>query len=284
MKVVAVIQARTGSTRLPGKVLLPLAGRPMLERMLDRVRVARTLDGVVVATTRQAVDGSIRQLCARLGVDCVSGDADDLIARHLLAARTTGAEVVVKIPSDCPLIDPQVIDTVVGFFRAQHPRYAFVSNLQPATWPDGNDVEVMRRDVLEQADREATRAFQREHTTPFIWDQPERFTVANVVRPDGRDLSATHRLTIDYREDYAVLNAVFEALHKPEGPPFSVEQIADYLDAHPEVQALNRQHLGSSWTSRHLDELRTLRRAARAPQDISPPGISPPGISPEVNS
>jgi spore coat polysaccharide biosynthesis protein SpsF len=157
---------------------------------------------------------------------------------------------------------------VVGFFRAQHPRYAFVSNLQPATWPDGNDVEVMRRDALEQADREATRAFQREHTTPFIWDQPERFTVANVAWPSGRDVSATHRLTIDYREDYALISAVFEALHKHEGPPFSVEQIVDFLDAHPEVHALNRLHLGSSWTSRHLDELRTLRRATRAPHDM----------------
>jgi spore coat polysaccharide biosynthesis protein SpsF len=274
LKVVAVIQARTGSTRLPGKVLLPLSGRPMLERMIDRVRAATTLDGLVVATTRLAVDSSIRQLCARLGVDCVSGDAEDLIARHLLAAHGMGADVVVKIPSDCPLIDPRVIDAVVGYFRAKHPRYAFVTNLQPATWPDGNDVEVMRLDTLEQADREATRPFQREHTTPFIWDQPERFTVANVAWPDGRDLSATHRLTLDYREDYALISAVFEALHKAEGAPFSVEQIVDFLDAHPEVQAMNRQHLGTSWTSRHLDELRTLRRSSHVSQDMPTEVIS----------
>src|SRR5262245_58175214 len=142
LKVVAVVQARVGSTRLPGKVLLPLHGRPLLERMLARVQQARSLDEVVVATSRLAMDASIVKLAAALGVRCVVGHPDDLVDRHLQAARDTGADVVVKIPSDCPLIDPAIIDDVVGYFRAQHPRYAYVSNLHPASWPDGNDVEV----------------------------------------------------------------------------------------------------------------------------------------------
>jgi len=258
VRVVAVIQARTGSTRLPGKVLLPAKGRPLLEMMLERVAAARSVDEVVVATTRAATDDSIRSLCGRLEVRCVSGDPDDLIKRHLQAARATAADAVIKIPSDCPLIDPAVIDAVVGFYRTAYPRYTYVSNLHPPSWPDGNDVEVMRVDVLEEADREATRPFQREHTTPFIWDQPNRYSLANVVRADGRDLSARYRLTLDYPEDYQLIAAVFGALHRTDRPPFSGADIIDYLDAHPEIAELNASHNGYSWTDAHRDELRTL--------------------------
>ena len=266
MKVVAVIQARMGSTRLPGKVLLPAGGRPLLERMLERVRAATQIDEVVMATTRLAPDHSIRALCARLEVACVSGDENDLIARHLEAARSAGADVVVKIPSDCPLIDPAVIDAVVGFYRTQHPRYTFVSNLHPPSWPDGNDVEVMRLDVLEQAAAEARLSFQREHTTPFIWDRPERFPLANVSWSGDRDLSASYRLTLDYPEDYQVIRGVFEALYRPEEPLFTVEHMIEYLDDHPEIHALNAKHAGTTWMQNHLQELRTLRDRRRAPE------------------
>jgi spore coat polysaccharide biosynthesis protein SpsF len=259
VRIVGVVQARLGSTRLPGKILLSAAGRPLLERMLERVLVARELDDVVVATTRVASDGTIRDLCARLGVPCVSGDEHDLISRHLLAARRVGADAVAKLPSDCPLIDPAVIDEVVGTYRSRHPRYSFVSNLHPPTWPDGNDVEVMSVAALEDADREATLPFQREHTTPFIWDRPERFPQLNVAWSTGADLSATHRLTLDYPEDYAVICAVFEALHRPSslGAPFGVEEVVAFLDAHPEIAALNARHAGTVWTQRHEHELRT---------------------------
>jgi spore coat polysaccharide biosynthesis protein SpsF len=265
VKIVAVVQARMGSTRLPGKVLLPAAGRPLLERMLDRVRAASSLDEVVVATTRAAADDSIRALAARADVRCVSGSADDLVDRHLQVARETGADAVVKIPSDCPLIDPAVIDEVVGFFRRNHPRYAFVSNLHPPTWPDGNDVEVMRVDVLAETWREARQPFQREHTTPFIWDQPERFTVANVAAA-GPDLWSAYRLTLDYVEDYQLIAAVFAGLQRPEGAPFSVAEIVAFLEAHPEIRALNEKHAGSTWTNQYRDQLRTLRPGrVRAP-------------------
>jgi spore coat polysaccharide biosynthesis protein SpsF len=265
VKIVAVIQARVGSSRLPGKVLLPLRGRPVLERMLSRVAHARELDEIVVATTRLAADDSIRALMASLGVRCVSGDPTDLVDRHLQAARATNADAVVKIPSDCPLIDPTVIDQTVGFFRSQFPGLAFVSNLHPPTWPDGNDVEVMSREALEVTAREATRPFEREHTTPFIWDQPGRFALGNVAWSTGLDLSASHRLTLDYPEDYALISAVYEALSPGDKAPFSVAAVVDYLNAHPEVKALNAAHLGRSWIDGHLNELRSTWRAGGGP-------------------
>ena len=270
MKLVGVIQARVGSTRLPGKVLLPLGGRPALERMLARVAFAEQLDEIVVATTRLAADDSIRRLAAACRVACISGDPYDLVDRHLLAACATGADAIVKIPSDCPLIDPAIIDEIVGFFRANADRYAYVSNLHPATWPDGNDVEVIRLDALEATAREAQRPFEREHTTPFIWDQPERFAIGNVTWSTGQDLSSTVRLTLDYEEDYQLCAAVFEALHRNDSAgameaPFGVEAIVDYLDRHPEVRALNAAYAGQSWMQSHAAELRTLGRAARPP-------------------
>jgi len=274
LKIVGVIQARVGSTRLPGKVLLPLGGRPALERMLARVAHAEHLDEIVVATTRLAADDSIRRLAAACGVACISGDPYDLVDRHLLAARATGADAIVKIPSDCPLIDPAVIDEIVGFFRANSERYAYVSNLHPATWPDGNDVEVIRLDALEATAREAKRPFEREHTTPFIWDQPERFALANVRWSTGQDLSATVRLTLDYQEDYQLISAVFEALHRAGSadaagafvPPFTVEAIVDHLDRHPEVRALNAAYTGQSWIQSYASELRTLAGGAQRAQ------------------
>jgi spore coat polysaccharide biosynthesis protein SpsF len=256
VKVVGVVQARMGSTRLPGKVLLEVAGAPMLERMVERLLFARTLTEVVVGTTSDAIDDPLRALCARRGWPCVSGHPTDLIDRHLQAAPD--ADVVVKIPSDCPLIDPRIVDRVVGEFLAAPGAYDYLSNLHPASYPDGNDVEVMPRASLELAFHEARRPHEREHTTPFLWDDPARFRIGNVTF--DRDLAMSHRLTVDYPADYALVKALFAALHRP-GQAFSLEEILDFLDEHPEVRALNRHLCGVNWYRHHLDELRTVGAA-----------------------
>jgi spore coat polysaccharide biosynthesis protein SpsF len=254
-----VVQARVGSSRLPGKILMPLAGAPLLQRMLERVRAAASIDELVVATTVDEGDAPVRALCADLGVRCHSGHPTDLLERHLGAVAGLGADVVVKIPSDCPLIDPQVIDRVVGFHRAQPDRHDFVSNLHPASYPDGNDVELMPLPLLELAAREATRPHEREHTTPFFWDQPARFRIGNVAWETGQDLSMSHRFTIDYPEDYAFIAAVFAALHG--GPrPFSLAEILRFVEEHPAVFALNQRYAGVNWYRHHLGELRTVGR------------------------
>jgi spore coat polysaccharide biosynthesis protein SpsF len=180
VKTLIVVQARMGSTRLPGKVLLPLAGRPLLERMLQRLRAARSPVQLCVATSSAAEDEPIRQLCHRLAVPVVSDHPTDLLQRHVAAARALEADVVVKVPSDCPLIDPGIVERVLGYYHDHVLEFDFVTNLQPPSWPDGNDVEVMPRRLLELAAVEARRSFEREHTTAFIWDQPERFRIGNV--------------------------------------------------------------------------------------------------------
>jgi spore coat polysaccharide biosynthesis protein SpsF len=244
VKITIVIQARLASSRLPGKVLLPLGGKPMLERMLERVLSARQAQSLVIATTTRAVDDPIVALCDRLGVDSVRGDEDDCLSRHLLAAAHSGADAVAKIPSDCPLIDPCTIDSVLSHWHAAEGRYDYVGNLRPATWPDGNDVEVMSLAALRTAGREATHPFDREHTTPFLWSQPERFRLGNVTWGSGLDYSRTRRLVVDWPEDYALVSAIYERLAKTHGPCFGVQPILRLLEREPTLLALNAQHLG----------------------------------------
>jgi spore coat polysaccharide biosynthesis protein SpsF len=265
MKTLVVVQARMGSTRLPGKVLLPLAGRPLLERMLQRLLAARFPFQVCVATSTAAEDEPIRQLCRRIAVPVVSDHPTDLLQRHVAAARAFGADVIAKIPSDCPLIDPAVVDRVLGHYAAHEGDFDFVTNLQPPSWPDGNDVEVMPRRLLELAACEAVAPFEREHTTPFIWDQPERFRIGNVSWESGRDLSKTHRFTIDYPEDYEFISRIFDELCAPTRPVFELPEILALLERKPELLHLNARWLGQSW---HLAALGQLRSVGLGPQGL----------------
>jgi spore coat polysaccharide biosynthesis protein SpsF len=261
MSLLVIVQARTGSSRLPGKVLLPIAGKPLLQRMLERVRAVEIPFRLIVATTTHFSDNPVRKLCARLGVKCYSGHPTDLLDRHYQAAKLESADAVAKIPSDCPLIDPAIIDRVLGFFLQQSDRYDFVSNLHPATYPDGNDVEVMHFSALETAWREAKKPFEREHTTPFLWEQPQRFRIGNVTWETGLNYSMTHRWTIDYPEDYNFLKAVFEELWSEENPIFHLQDILSLLERRPEIAGLNACFAGVNWYRSHLHELKTISPA-----------------------
>jgi spore coat polysaccharide biosynthesis protein SpsF len=234
--------------------MMPLAGAPLLVRMIERVRAAKTPFDVVVATTTDAADDAVVDLCNANAIESFRGHPTDLLDRHYRAAN--GADVVVKIPSDCPLIDPNVIDRVLAAFDPA--KHDFVSNLHPATYPDGNDVEAMTMNALETAWREAKRPHEREHTTPFLWDQPSRFRIANVAWQTGRDLSMSHRLTIDYPEDYALIAAVYAALYTARCV-FSMGDILEFLDAHPDVFALNAKYAGVNWYRNHLGDLQTVK-------------------------
>lgn len=258
-RVVTVVQARCGSTRLPGKVQLPLGGQTVLERLLERVQRAQLCGAVVLATTPNPEDDRLEVLARRAGVVCYRGHETDLLDRHYQAARRLDARHVVKIPSDCPLIDPAVIDRVLATYLDAG-CFDYVSNLHPATYPDGNDVEVASIAALETAWREATAPADREHTTPFLWQRPERFRIGNVRWETGVDCSASHRLVLDYREDYDVIRLVFDGLHDAD-PRFGVSAVVEFLDAHPEVATLNVHRRGDSWYSRAV----AARRAKSTP-------------------
>lgn len=257
--VVTVIQARTGSSRFPGKVLYPVCGRPLLLHQLYRVSRAALAGRVVVATTTDTADDEIVSVCRREGFDVYRGHPTDLLDRHLKAAEHYGAHTVVKIPSDCPLIDPSVIDRVLGVYAESPGRYDFVSNLHPATWPDGNDVEVFSMDVLRAAHAEASEPYQREHTTPWIWSNSHRFNIGNVEWAAGLNYSLSHRWVLDWPEDARFIEAVYDALwHKK--PDFGLEDILLLLESKPELSNINGKHRGYQWYNA-IPEARTVHNS-----------------------
>ena len=255
--ITTIIQTRMGSSRLPEKVVMPLQGKPLFVQQAERVSAAALRGRVVVATTTEASDDPIESICEREGLECFRGDAHDLLDRHYQAALHYRADAVIKIPSDCPLIDPVAIDLVISFYLSHFDEYDFVSNLHPATWPDGNDVEVMAFPVLERAWKEANRPFEREHTTPYIWERPDQFRIGSVMMEGGRDYSMTHRFTIDYAEDYAFIRSVFDELY-PVNPLFGVDDILALLERRPDIYDLNAAFAGVNWYRHHLGELRTV--------------------------
>jgi spore coat polysaccharide biosynthesis protein SpsF len=255
--VVTVIQARVGSSRLRDKVLRPLMGKPLLQRMVERVQAAELTGTVVVAAPKDSEDDVIEALCHREGYFCFRGHPTDLLDRHYRTGWCFQADVIVKIPSDCPLIDPRVISKVLAAFLAAQGKYDYLSNLHPASYPDGNDVEVMTMPALERAWIEAKRPHEREHTTPYFWEHPDRFRLGNVAWESGLDYSMSHRWTIDYEADYAFIKAVYEALY-PANPLFGLDDILTLLAERPHIAALNQHLAGINWYRHYLDELKTV--------------------------
>ena len=257
LQILTVIQTRRGSSRLPDKVLLPLLGKPLFIRQAERVMAAEHTGTVVVATSKNTEDDFIEKICFLEDIECFRGSEDDLLDRHYQAAVRYNADVIIKIPSDCPLIDPEIIDKVIGFYLGNYGVYDYVSNLHPATWPDGNDVEVMSFSALHRAWRKATKKFEREHTTPYIWEHPAFFKIGNVKMEGGVDYSMTHRWTIDYAEDYQFIKVVYEALYET-GPFFSCDDILRLLKNRLDIFSINQHLAGVNWYRNHLHELNTI--------------------------
>lgn len=256
-KIVIVVQARMSSSRLPGKVLMPILGKTLLYRMIERLQMIKHQAQIVIATSTHQSDDIIETEAAQIGVPCYRGSLDNCLDRHYQAGKKYNADIVIKIPSDCPLIDPRIIDEVLTFYFDHEGEYDFVSNLHPATFPDGNDVEIMTMPCLERTQKEASRPLELEHTTPYIWENPDKFKIANVTWSTGLDYSMSHRFTIDYPEDYQFIKRVYEELY-PAKADFSCDDILALLNADPDIYNINSGYAGVNWYRNHLDELKTV--------------------------
>jgi spore coat polysaccharide biosynthesis protein SpsF len=233
MRVVAIIQARMGSTRLPGKVLKDLAGATVLERVVSRVRRCRLVSDVAVATSAEPADDVILNECQRLGTEAFRGSEQDVLDRYYRAAQQAGAEVVVRITSDCPLIDPEVSDKTIQKFLVERPDYA--SNALERTYPRGLDTEVMTFAALECAWTEARQAYQREHVTPFLYQHPERFKLLSVK---GDHDYSQYRWTLDTPEDLEFLRAVYA--RSIDHQDLSWRDVLNIVQREPELAEMNR--------------------------------------------
>lgn len=231
---VIIIQARMTSTRLPGKVLMPIAGRPMLSYQLERLRRVRGIDRIVVATTVNRSDDPIAAFCDAEQVPCTRGPEQDVLARYSEAASSFAATTVVRVTSDCPLLDPEVVEQVIDAYAGSG--FDYVSNMLEPTWPYGMAVEAFSARCLAEAQAEARDDAEREHVTPFIYWHPQRYRLKSITM--APDLSH-HRWTVDTPEDFELVRRIIETLY-PRKPAFQMADVLALLTDHPDWVEINR--------------------------------------------
>lgn len=227
MSTAIVVQARMGSTRLPGKVLKDVVGRPMLSYQMERLRRVKRAERIVVATTDQPADDAVERFCQKEKIACVRGSEHDVLARYHLAIERFPADVVVRITADCPLIDPAIVDEAIAAYEPD-----YVSNMLETTYPYGMAVEVFSAQALREAHREAKDPAEREHVTPFIYRHPERYRLRSLTMAPNL---SHHRWTVDTPEDFELVSRLLKTLK----PHFTLQDVLAVLDEHPDWCAIN---------------------------------------------
>jgi spore coat polysaccharide biosynthesis protein SpsF (cytidylyltransferase family) len=239
MNIVVIIQARVGSTRFPGKIMKEILGKTVLIHDLDRIKEMKTINKIVVATTDLEKDDSIINTVKKYNknIGIYRGREDDVLDRYYKAAKEFNANVIVRITSDCPLIDPNISDLVVETFLENKCDYC--CNNMPRTYPHGLDTEVFSFEALERAWREARKSYEREHVTPYIRENPDKFKIINVWNNvDLRNL----RWTLDYPEDFEFITEIYQRLY-PKKKIFYMQDILDVLNKEPWLIEINKKYV-----------------------------------------
>lgn len=235
MKAVAIIQARMSSERLPGKVLKPLSGKPVLAHVIGRLRRAKLLDAVMVATSDRADDDPVAALATTENCPVYRGSLNDVLARFSGAAQAANADVIVRVTADCPLICPEVVDAMLGLYRrSTDTKPCVVTNARVRTFPRGLDAEVFARAALDMASHQAPEPHQREHVTPYLYEHPGLFAILDYTQSRN---AAEARWTLDTAEDYRMLSAFFALIADSERA--TLGELLAVWDAHPELHAIN---------------------------------------------
>jgi spore coat polysaccharide biosynthesis protein SpsF len=230
MKVVAIIQARMGSTRLPGKVMMKLANKTVLEHVVQRVGKSDEVDEIVIATTNKKDDDLIVREAERLGVKYYRGSEEDVLSRYYYAAKENRADIVVRITSDCPMIDSDLINNIISLFKIS--RCDYLSNTLKRTYPRGLDCEVFSFETLAIAFHNAMKKYQREHVTPYIYENEHIFNIQQFM--DSEDHSYL-RCTLDTKEDYEAISRTLEAIKED----YNYKDLVSFLNSHPEITKIN---------------------------------------------
>jgi len=247
--IVAIVQARMGSTRLPGKVLKPIMGKPMLWHLVQRLKRTTYVDKVVIATSEEKNNDVIRDFCTQYSIDCFSGSEDDVLDRFYKAAKQYNADIVIRITADCPLLDPDLIGGMLKEFISsnKYDYYCVACGASASTeefnghrYPDGLDAEIFKFSVLEIAWKEAKDQLEREHVTPFIWRRSERFNLGK--KRSQKDYSLM-RWTVDNQADFEIIEEIYKNLYLKK-TDFGLEDILDFFNNHPKLQDKNKHFIG----------------------------------------
>ncbi|GAX88909.1 cytidylyltransferase domain-containing protein [Effusibacillus lacus] len=235
MKTAIIVQARMTSTRLPGKVLKTVLGKSLLEFQIERLRRVRLADQIIIATTTNETDQPIVDLCKRLQVSYWRGSEDDVLARYYEAAKEFKADLIVRVTSDCPLIDPEVIDRHIRYYQDHQSEFDYVSNVHCRTYPRGMDTEVFSFRVLSEAYENAVDCSEREHVTPYLYRNPEFYRIGDLAYDSDQ---SHHRWTVDTPEDFELISRILETIY-PTNPQFTLRDVLELLELHPEWSAIN---------------------------------------------
>ena len=236
MNVIAIVQARTSSTRLPNKVLLPLNGKTVIENVIDRVKRAKLVTKTILATSTDPSDDGLAKLCEEKGIEVFRGSLNDCLDRFYQAAKQYQADVIVRITGDCPLIDPEIIDKALNEHINKKNDFTCTAFRHSETFPDGEDVDILSFNALERSWKEAEVEYQREHITQYITANQDQFQISNIE--NNEDLSGK-RWTLDEPNDYEFIKAVYAGLGENSND-FSMKDILKYLAQHPEIEELNQ--------------------------------------------
>lgn len=238
MKIGIIVQARMGSTRLPGKTFREVLGHPLLGYLIDRLKRVKGSPPIIVATTTKAIDNVLVTFATGQEIFSFRGSEDNVLERFYLAAKARELDVIVRVTADCPLIDPAVIDLAIKTFVEEYPKVDYVSNALNRTYPRGMDVEVFSFKALEKAYTQAEEASEREHVTPYIYRHPEFFVIKDFKAP--KDHSA-YRWTVDTPEDFELIEKLLSAVY-PKTPQFTLEDLLKQMELHPDWIKIN-QHI-----------------------------------------
>ena len=255
-KTICIIQVRISSSRLPAKILLPGYNKPLLLHLIERLKKSKLISEVVVATSTLEIDEIIFKICKKKKISVFRGHSTDLLDRYYKCATKYNADTIIRITSDCPLMDYKIVDRVINKFNLSKADY--VSNTHPPTFPDGFDIEVFNYEVLKRVFFEAKKNFQREHVTPYIWDNPKKFKINNYRNLSDHNYYEKFRLTLDYIEDYYVIWKIYDELY-PKKKFFEFKDIIKYIKINNHL-LINRKYLKVNWYRHHLDELKTIKK------------------------
>jgi len=237
MKVVCIMQARVGSSRLPGKVLKDICGKTVLEHDINRLKLVPNIDEIVIATTVQKQDDKIVDEANRLGVKYFRGSEEDVLSRYYFAAKENNADIVIRVTSDCPCLDYNIINDMVNIFIEKNHKIDYMNNTLDRTYPRGYDVEIFSYNVLENAFKNAKRAYEREHVTPYLYDLNNKFRILSYK--NSKDYSK-YRVTLDTKEDFQVIDAIYSALFNKKGY-FLLQDVIEFLDKNPQIEKINKE-------------------------------------------
>ena len=253
-KTIIFIQCRSGSTRFPKKILSEINGKNYIELLVNRIRTTSNVDDVVVITTILKQDDVIQNICLEHKIPFFRGSENDLLDRHYQANKIFKGEFIAKIPSDCPFSDPKINSKIISVIKSST-EIDYASNYHPPTFPDGLDIEVVKDEILEKAWSEARENHEREHTFPYIWDNPEKFNIFNFTNKKG-NFFKSHRWTLDYPEDLKFIKSIYKEFDSNE--IFYFDDILEVLKSKPELAKINSKYNGVNWYKNASNKLKTI--------------------------